>query len=51
MGKEKSIEQKLVRAIKGCGGIFPKLFIPGLCGMADCVVATLHAKIGDVEVE
>ena len=38
MGKEKSIEQKLVRATKGRGGICPKLVSPGFDGMPDRLV-------------
>ena len=51
MGKEKSIEQKLVRAVKGRGGICPKLVSPGFDGMPDRLVLLPHGKIGFVEVK
>ena len=51
MGKEKSIEQKLVRATKGRGGICPKLVSPGFDGMPDRLVLLPHGKIGFVEVK
>ena len=51
VGKEKSIEQKLVRATKGRGGICPKLVSPGFDGMPDRLVLLPHGKIGFVEVK
>ena len=51
MGKEKSIEQKLVRATKGRGGICPKLVSPGFDGMPDRLVLLPRGKIGFVEVK
>ena len=51
MGKEKSIEQKLVRAVKGRGGICPKLVSPGFDGMPDRLVLLPGGKIGFVEVK
>lgn len=51
VGKEKSIEQKLVRATKGRGGICPKLVNPGFDGMPDRLVLLPHGKVGFVEVK
>lgn len=51
MGKEKSIEQKLVRAAKGRGGICPKLACPGFDGMPDRLVLLPHGRMGFVEVK
>lgn len=51
MGKEKSIEQKLVRAVKGRGGICPKLVSPGFDGMPDRMVLLPRGKLGFVEVK
>ncbi|MDY6289986.1 MAG: VRR-NUC domain-containing protein [Succiniclasticum sp.] len=51
MGKEKGIEQKLVRAAKGRGGICPKLVSPGFDGMPDRLVLLPHGKMGFVEVK
>lgn len=38
MGKEKSIEQELVRAVRSTGGSCPKLVSPGTAGMPDRLV-------------
>lgn len=51
MGEEKSIEQKLVRAVKGRGGICPKLVSPGFDGMPDRLVLLLGGRIGFVEIK
>lgn len=51
MGKEKSIEQNLVRATKGRGGVCPKLASPGFDGMPDRLVLLPHGKMGFVEVK
>ncbi len=51
MGKEKSIEQKLVRATKGRGGICPKLVSPGFDGMPDRLVLLPYGRMGFVEVK
>ena len=51
MGREKSIEQKLVRATKGRGGICPKLVSPGFDGMPDRLVLLPHGRMGFVEVK
>ncbi len=51
MGKEKSIEQKLVRATKGRGGICPKLVCICFDGMPDRLVLLPHGRMGFVEVK
>ena len=51
MGEEKSIEQKLVRAVKGRGGICPKLVSPGFDGMPDRLVLLPRGRMGFVEVK
>lgn len=51
MAQEKSIEQKLVRAVKGRGGICPKLVSPGFDGMPDRLVLLPDGRIGFVEVK
>ena len=51
MGEEKSIEQKLVRAAKGRGGICPKLVSPGFDGMPDRLVLLPRGRMGFVEVK
>ncbi len=49
--REKSIEQKLVKAVKACGGICPKLVCPGVDGMPDRMVLLPHGRLGFVEVK
>ena len=49
--REKFIEQKLVKAVKGCGGICPKLVCPGFDGMPDRLVLMPHGRMGFVEVK
>ena len=49
--REKSIEQKLIRAVKSCDGICPKLVSPGMSGMPDRVVMLPGGRIGFVEVK
>ena len=49
--REKTIEQKLVRAVKGRGGVCPKLVSPGFDGMPDRLVLLPHGKAGFVEVK
>ncbi len=51
MGKEKSIEQKLVCATKERGGICPKLVCIGFDGMPDRLVLRPHGRMGFVEVK
>ena len=49
--REKSIEQKLVKAVKATGGICPKLVCPGFDGMPDRLVLLPHGRLGFVEVK
>lgn len=49
--REKSIEQKLVCAVKGRGGICPKLACPGFDGMPDRLVLLPSGRMGFVEVK
>ena len=51
MGREKSIEQKLVCATKGRGGVCLKLVSPGFDGMPDRLVLLPQGKMGFVEVK
>ena len=49
--REKTIEQKLVRATKAAGGIAPKLVSPGFDGMPDRLIILPGGRIGFVEVK
>ncbi|WP_029200900.1 VRR-NUC domain-containing protein [Oribacterium sp. NK2B42] len=49
--REKTVEQKLVAAVKKTGGICPKWVSPGFDGMPDRIVLLPGAKIGFVEVK
>ena len=49
--REKSIEQKLVKAVKATGGICPKLVCPGFDGMPDRLVLLPCGRLGFVEVK
>ena len=49
--REKTIESKLVRAVKAKGGICPKLVCPGMAGMPDRLVLLPDGKMGFVEVK
>lgn len=49
--REKTIEQKLIKAVKSAGGIAPKLISPGFDGMPDRIVLLPGGKIGFVEVK
>ncbi|MBQ9685234.1 MAG: VRR-NUC domain-containing protein [Oscillospiraceae bacterium] len=49
--REKSIEQKLVKAVKAAGGVCPKLVCPGFDGMPDRMVLLPHGRLGFVEVK
>lgn len=51
MAKEKSIEQKLVKAVKNRGGLALKLVSPGFDGLPDRLLLLAKAKIGFVEVK
>jgi hypothetical protein len=49
--REKTIEQKLVQAVKAKGGIAPKFVSPGFDGMPDRIVLLPNSKVGFVEVK
>ena len=49
--REKTIEQKLIKAVKSAGGIAPKMISPGFDGMPDRIVLLPEGKIGFVEVK
>ena len=49
--REKIIEQKLVSAVKGRGGICPKWVSPGFDGMPDRIVLLPGRHFGFVEVK
>ena len=48
---EKSIERKLVEAVKNMGGIAPKFVSPGFDGMPDRIVLLPHGLMAFVEVK
>lgn len=47
--REKTTEQKLIRAVKSRDGICPKFVSPGMDGMPDRIVLLPGGKIGFVE--
>ena len=47
--REKTVEQKLVRAVKDMGGIAPKFVSPGLDGVPDRLILLPGSKVGFVE--
>ena len=49
--REKSIEQKLVKAVKAAHGMCPKFVSPGMDGMPDRLVLLPGGKIAFVEVK
>lgn len=49
--REKTIEQKLVKAVKAMGGIAPKFTSPGFDGMPDRIIILPGGKMGFVEVK
>ena len=49
--REKTIEKKLVQAVKNEGGMCPMLVSPGTDGMPDRMVLLPEARIGFVEVK
>ena len=49
--REKTIEQKLVQAVKAMGGIAPKFISPGLDGMPDRIVLLPGGHMAFVEVK
>lgn len=48
---EKTVEQKLVWAVKSRGGICPKFISPGMNGMPDRLVLLPGGKMGFVELK
>lgn len=49
--REKTIEQKLVQAVKAKGGIAPKFVSPGFSGVPDSLILLPDGKCGFVEVK
>jgi hypothetical protein len=49
--REKTIEQKLVKAVKAAGGLCPKFVSPGMDGMPDRLVLLPGARLAFVEVK
>ena len=49
--REKTVEQKLVRAVKNMGGIAPKFVSPGLDGVPDRLVLFPGGKLAFVEMK
>lgn len=49
--REKTIEQKLVKAVKSVGGIAPKFVSPGFDGMPDRIVLLPNGRLAFVEVK
>ncbi|MCM1497165.1 MAG: VRR-NUC domain-containing protein [Clostridium sp.] len=49
--REKQIEQKLVLAVKRCGGICPKFVSPGFDGMPDRIILLPGGRLGFAEVK
>ena len=49
--REKTIEKKLVIAIKDMGGIAPKFMSPGFDGMPDRIVLLPGGRMGFIEVK
>lgn len=49
--REKTLERKLVEAVKATGGIAPKFLSPGFDGMPDRLVLLPFGRIGFVEVK
>lgn len=49
--REKTIEQKLVKAVRAKGGIAPKFVSPGFSGVPDRLVLLPDGKCGFVEVK
>ena len=49
--REKTIESKLVKAVKNMGGLAPKFVSPGFDGVPDRLVLLPHGKIAFVELK
>ena len=48
---EKSIEQKLVQAVRAMGGVAPKFVSPGYDGMPDRIILMPNGRVAFVEVK
>lgn len=48
---EKQIEQTLIRAVKGRGGVCPKWVSPGLDGVPDRIILLPDGKLGFAELK
>ena len=49
--REKTIEQELVKAVRGMGGMCPKFTSPGMNGMPDRLVLLPGGRMGFVELK
>lgn len=49
--REKTVEEKLVKAVKSMGGICPKWVAPGFDGMPDRIVLLPDGRMAFVEVK
>ncbi len=49
--REKTLEHKLVKAVKAAGGMAPKFISPGLAGMPDRLVLLPDGKMAFIEVK
>lgn len=49
--REKTVEQKLVKAVKAAGGFCPKWTAPGFDGLPDRIVLLPGGRMGFVEVK
>ena len=49
--REKTIESKLVKAVKNMGGLAPKFVSPGFDGVPDRLVLLPHGKLAFVELK
>lgn len=49
--REKTVEEKLVKAVKAMGGICPKWVSPGFDGMPDRIVLLPDGRMAFVEVK
>lgn len=49
--REKTVEQKLVKAVRAAGGICPKWIAPGFDGLPDRIVLLPGGRMGFVEVK
>ena len=49
--REKTIESKLVKAVKNMGGLAPKFVSPGFDGVPDRIVLLQYGKIAFVELK